>query len=778
MKVPVNNRTSTLPRRSAPATPEPQDAIVAIMLSRAADRRVLTRALRRPCVEPDAATIAQTGFDLGVVDLQTLLRLEPEIRALRARAAPALMPILLAASEPELTRANKFLGDLAEDVIRKPIRRVELTARVDNLLRLRQLSCAQQEETENTQSKLQGATRALHAFSSCNERVIHARDEHQMLGSICESLVQDAGYALAWVGKAGEEDGDRTEALAVSGPASGCVHLAGSHPDSDLLGQGPVSQTLRSGTLHQVSGIADRPELSAWWECARVHQLQSVIVFPLVVRGQLPEACLAIYSSDINGFDSSEVELLQRMVDNIIHGVRSLREQRLRRRSEKKAHKMAYRDGLTGLANRTAAIEALDRHLRQAGPFPRAAGLLYLDLDGFKLINDALGHHAGDAVLVEVAQRLRSVVRDSDLVARQGGDEFIILAPHEPEDSLSTVESEQLMAAMSCVAERILRVLEQPFSLQGREYHLGASIGISLCPGHASDASTLMMRADSAMYQAKGLGGSHYRFYSTELSQRQQHRLDLENRLYTAIEEHQFTLAYQPLVDLATTRTVGVEALIRWPQPDGASISPDQFIPVAEETGLIIQIGDWVMTEALKALQRWRTRGFGQLQMAVNLSISQLWQPRLVAGVVEQLESLDIPPEALKVELTEGSMMTDFPRMEGIIQEFRQAGIQVAIDDFGTGYSSLARLRSLPITTLKIDRSFLRDTPDDQSAVMMVNTIRQMAESLGIEALAEGIETEAQWRMLQALGCPFGQGFYFARPMAEADLLKALTAER
>ncbi|MEX1228360.1 MAG: EAL domain-containing protein [Marinobacter sp.] len=772
----MNKQATTLPDPSAMATVDAEEPVIAVMLSRAADRRVLTQLLRHPCIEPDTTTIAEAGFDLGIVDVQTLLRLEPEIRALRAGSAPALMPILLAASEPELKKANSLLGHLAEDVIRTPIRRIELIARVNNLLRLRQLSCTQKQETENTQSKLQGATRALHAFSSSNERVIHARNEHQMLRSICESLAQDAGYALAWVGKAGGQEGNRTIALAVAGPASECIHRIGSNPDSDLLSQGPVKQTLSSGTRHQVSGIADRSELSAWRQSAKAHQLHSVIVFPLTIRGNMPEACLAIYSTDTSGFARAEIELLQRMVDNIIHGIRSLREKYLRRRSEKKAHEMAYRDSLTGLANRTAAIEALDRHLRQVGPFPPAAGLLYLDLDGFKLINDALGHHAGDSVLIEVADRLRSVVRDSDLVARQGGDEFIILAPHEIGNSLSTIESGELKAAMARVAERILQVLKKPFDLQGREYHLGASIGISLCPGHACDASTLMMRADSAMYQAKSLGGSRYRFFSSELSQRQQHRLEMENRLYKAVEENQFKLVFQPLIDLATTSVVGVEALIRWPQPDGSSISPGQFIPIAEETGLIIQMGDWVMTESLEAIHRWRMQGFTHLQMSVNLSISQLWQPRLVAGIVEQLDSLGIPPKALKIELTEGAIMTDVFRMEGIIQEFREAGIPVAINDFGTGYSSLARLRSLPITTLKIDRSFLRDTPDDQTAVMMVNTITQMAESLGIEALAEGIETEAQWRMLQAMGCRYGQGFYFARPMAEAKLLRMLGA--
>ncbi len=777
MGAPVNNSDITLLEPKATESPQRKEPVVAIMLSRASDRRVLTRSLQHACVEPDVYTLSEAGFDLAIVDLPTLLRLEPEIRLLRARIGLTLTPFLLAASESELKKANSFLGDLAEDVIRTPIRLIELTARVRNLLRLRQLSCDQKRETENTESKLQGATRALHAFSSCNERVIHASNEKQMLAAICESLTKEGGYTLAWVGVVKGYESERIELLTAAGQACDCVYEFYSSQEDNPLCHGPVSLTLRTGVRHEVSDIVSRPELSAWRQFAGTHQLHSVIVFPLNIPGKVPEACLAIYSSDTDGFDTAEIELLQRMVDNIIYGIHALREQYRRRRSEKKAHKMAYRDSLTGLANRTAAHEALDRHLRQTGPFPPAAGLLYLDLDGFKVINDALGHHAGDAVLIQVAERLQSTVRDSDLVARQGGDEFIILAPHEVEDSLSTVEPGELMDSMSSLAERVLRVLEKPFNLEGREYHLGASIGVSLCPGHANDASTLMMRADSAMYQAKSLGGNHFRFFSAELSQNQRHRLEMENRLHTALLEGQFTLAFQPLIDLSTAKTVGVEALIRWPQRDGSYISPGEFIPIAETTGLILRIGDWVMQEALEALQRFRHQGFKHLQMAVNLSISQLWEPHLVEGIVARLDSLGIPPQALKVELTEGSLMTDVHRMESIVKEFQQAGIQIAIDDFGTGYSSLARLRSLPITTLKIDRSFLQGTPEEESAVNMVYTITRMAESLGVEALAEGIETESQWRMLQDLGCRYGQGFYFARPMAEIDIVERLNTE-
>lgn len=751
--------------------------VVAVMLSKAADYRVLSRSIGHSCFAPDPRTIDGASFDLCIIDLDTLLACETEIRKLRSRAAPALKPVLLAASESQLKRANGYLGDLAEDVIRTPIRQVELSSRVHNLLRLGRISQLQKLETENTQSALQGATRALRAFSACNERVIRARSEREMLFGICDSLVKEGGYALACVGEAKAYNDGRIKPLAISGVASDTVDDVENGACIKSSDQDPIALALSTRRRHQSTVSPFPGDIALLDDSTEAHDLQAIIAFPLTIRGREPEAYLVIYSVKTDRFDDAETRLLQRMVDNIVHGIGALREKSRRRRSEKKAHDMAYRDALTGLANRSAALEALDRHLRLTGPFPPAAGLLYLDLDGFKLINDALGHDAGDEVLVQVAQRLGSAVRESDLVARQGGDEFIILAPYEPEDSLSTVASPELINVMSAIAERILEAIAKPFMVRGREYHIGASIGISLCPGHSSDAATLMTRADSAMYQAKNIGGNSFRFFSCELSRKQQHRLDMENRLYTAIEAGEFRLAFQPLIDLTTTRTVGVEALIRWPQADGSYVSPGEFIPIAEETGLIIRIGSWVIREALTALKRWRSDGYTHLQMSVNLAIGQLWQPNLVTEIVNMLDQLNVPPSALKVELTEGSLMTDVQRMEGIVQEFRQANIEVAVDDFGTGYSSLARLRSLPINTLKIDRSFLLATPDCQNAVKMVNSIRQMAESLGIEVLAEGIETEAQWRMLQALRCPLGQGFYFARPMAEHELLERLRAE-
>lgn len=251
----------------------------------------------------------------------------------------------------------------------------------------------------------------------------------------------------------------------------------------------------------------------------------------------------------------------------------------------------------------------------------------------------------------------------------------------------------------------------------------------------------------------------------------------INNRLHHAVHSQQFSLVFQPLVELESTRIVGAEALIRWPQADGTSIAPADFIPVAEKSGLIRQIGNWVLVEALAALQRWRDKGFVDLQIAVNMAVPELGQAGLVKQISGLLKALAIPPQCLKVELTESTLMSDLERMKRVVWEFRDAGVEVAIDDFGTGYSSLARLKSLPVHMLKIDRSFLFDTPEDQSTVMVINTIVQMAERLEIQALAEGVETEAQWRMLKGMGCPFGQGLFFCRPLTESDLLKRLHSQ-
>lgn len=475
---------------------------------------------------------------------------------------------------------------------------------------------------------------------------------------------------------------------------------------------------------------------------------------------------------DVKGH--KKVKSLQRLIDNALHATHALREKFRQFPREQEALRLAYRDSLTGLANRAYLLKALDSRLHCSGPNPPETALLYLDLDGFKSINDALGYKVGDSILIEIGRRLQSAVRDCDRVARYGGDEFVILLSLDAATDQAPTPSRQVFATVRALAQAILDALHQPFLIEGHNHHIESSIGIGICPAHAKETFSLLMKADDAMREAKKIGGNSFQFFSGELSERRQERLQLESRLYQSVDSKAFEIALQPIVDLRGGQIVGAESLLRWPQTDGSYISPADFIPIAEETGLIVPIGDWVMEESLKALQRLRRQGFTDLQVAVNLAIAQLSQAQLVKNIVSLMRALDIPASALKVELTEGSLMNDIERMEEVIREFREAGIEVAIDDFGTGYSSLARLKSLPITTLKIDRSFLNGVPGEENAVSVVNTIAHMAHNLGIQSIAEGIETEAQWQILRELGCPLGQGFYFARPMPEKDLLRLL----
>ena len=716
------------------------------------------------CIETNIEALGSTPFSLAIFDIATLARYENEVRNIRLREEPLPVPVLLVVSSKELPKAGRFIGSLADDVIRTPTSTIELKARIDNLLRLTQLAAnsgwidSARPSHDSTRSPS-----ALQALIACNERIMGACTEQDVFAGICKSLTREGGYPLAWVGRKPDAGDGSIRPIAISGMAKNPSLIQGQDTYARL-----VESTFQNGKRFLDNQQAERGQLESGSVSTDRH---AVLAFPLSSKEGGADTCLAVYSIEPGGFHDPEIDLLQQMVDYTIYAIEALREKSRRIRSEQEAQSLAYGDVLTGLANRRAAIEKLNQHLRSSGPHAPATGLLCLDLDGFKLINDTLGHDSGDQVLREVACRLQAAVREMDLVARQGGDEFIIVALHDEGFS----KPAHLRATMAKLAQRILASIGRPITIGDRDYRIEASIGISLCPLHGKDALALLMTADSAMYEAKRLGGNSFQFFSCKLSERQRHRLELGNRLYLASQDKAFELAFQPIVDLASGDITGAEALLRWPQPDGSSVSPTEFIPVAEETGLIVSIGEWVIDESLNAAKRVRDQGFPDFRIAINLAISQLWQEQLVERIVARLRSLDLPPATLSVELTESSLMSDVDRMEGVVNEFRDTGIGVAIDDFGTGFSSLARLRSLPISTLKIDRSFLTGVPGNKNAVNMVRAIAQMAESFSTPCVAEGIETEEQWRLLRDLGCQFGQGFYFARPMPETDLLALLS---
>ncbi|MCC7167343.1 MAG: EAL domain-containing protein [Rhodospirillales bacterium] len=425
----------------------------------------------------------------------------------------------------------------------------------------------------------------------------------------------------------------------------------------------------------------------------------------------------------------------------------------LRRKDERLRHQ-AYHDPLTDLPNRLLLQDRLGHALEQASRDKGAVALLFLDLDRFKVVNDSLGHEVGDRLLQAVATRLNATLRKSDTVARLGGDEFmIVLADH-----VSSAE-------VAHTAERILEALSEPVVLAGHALHVTASIGISLFPADGEDALALMKNADTAMYQAKAQGRNTFRFFDAGMNSRALERLDLEASLRQAVAMGEFHLHFQPKIDLGTGRPSGAEALVRWHHPSKGLVSPADFIPVAEETGLIVPLGEWVLRTACRYLRRWHDEGLADLRLAVNLSARQFQDSNLIDRIGGIMTETGISPARIDFELTESTVMSQPDQTAATLAALRKAGFGLAVDDFGTGYSSLSYLKRLPIDTIKIDRSFVMDLGSNPEDAAIVRTILALGRTLGHTVIAEGVETAEQAALLKEWGCELAQGYYFARPM-------------
>jgi diguanylate cyclase (GGDEF)-like protein/PAS domain S-box-containing protein len=436
-----------------------------------------------------------------------------------------------------------------------------------------------------------------------------------------------------------------------------------------------------------------------------------------------------------------------------------------RKGAEEQVAFRAYHDELTGLPSRAMFEELLDLSVSRARRHDGAVAVLCVDLDDFRLVNDSLGHESGDLLLTMVAERLREATRETDLVARRGGDQFLLLLA-----DLDTGESGEAAAIRAeAVAQRIDDALTAPFTLHGTEIYVQAKIGISLLPQDAEDAASLQRNAEAAMYEAKKSGSNGY-VMSARGAYDSAAKLQFVTRLRKAVESQRWTLYYQPVVELSSGRMVGVEALIRWIEPDGTMVPPSDFIPLAEELGLIEAIGDWVVRELVHQVRAWHELAI-DLEVGFNLSPRQFWQPDLAERIVGQIATGGIDASRVMVEVTESSAMMDPDRAQAILDELHRAGLAIAIDDFGTGYSSLSRLRDMPVKVLKIDRSFVRDVHADPAAASIVSAFLELARGLGISTLAEGIETEEELAFLRERGCAYGQGFLFSRPVPPEEII-------
>lgn len=432
--------------------------------------------------------------------------------------------------------------------------------------------------------------------------------------------------------------------------------------------------------------------------------------------------------------------------------------------SEARLEHLAHYDPLTGLPNRLLLLSRIDRAVEHAQRYHTRVAVLYIDLDRFKTVNDSLGHPAGDELLTAVARRLRERLRAEDTLGRLGGDELLVVLEdlHEPRGAAQ-------------VARSILEAMAEPYVLAaGQAIYMGASIGISLYPDDSNDASELIRNADTAMYQAKEQGRGAYHFYTEALTQAANERLELETRLRHALEQEQFLLHYQPLVRVTDGRVIGVEALVRWQPPGEPLIPPDRFIPAAEESGLIVSLGDWVLRTACAQARSWLDAGHSPGILAVNLTVQELRRPGIAARIEAILQQTGLPPDRLELEITETGLMQQGEQAEGILNALKALGVRLAIDDFGTGYSSLAYLKRFSIDKLKIDRSFIRDIPADHNDKELTATIVAMGHNLGLMVLAEGVETKEQLAFLGEQGCDYFQGYLFSRPLPAAELEQLL----
>lgn len=525
-----------------------------------------------------------------------------------------------------------------------------------------------------------------------------------------------------------------------------------SHPDNTpwlITGTGnTLSQSLPEEIVNFYQEAADR---------ARNHGTVELSEYPLIVAGEKTR----YYENRIVVIDPQETLCL----------VRDITE---RKDSESEIFHLAYFDNLTGLPNRQSFIERLEGEIKRAKYTSNKLAVLFLDLDGFKSINDTMGHNTGDIVLQWAAERLQSSTRPSDFVsrsnadqsevklARLGGDEFTVVIPN-----LSRAEDALILA------HRIREAMRRPFHLESRDVVLTASIGIALYPDDGTDAETLLKHADTAMYHAKNEGRDNCQFYNTDLTFQAEKRMHLENDLRNALQQKEFYLVYQPQLNVAKESFLSAEALIRWQHPKQGLIAPADFIPLAEENGLIIPIGEWVLRTACMEAARWHQNG-QPLQVAVNLSPLQIKNPSFVKNVLDILDETGFPPDKLVLEITEGALMEHSENTLATLLALRDHHIQIALDDFGTGYSSMNYLKRLPINHIKVDQSFVRGLQDNKENLAIVRAIISLSKNLGFSVTAEGIESLNQAQILKYFGCETLQGYYFSQPITIQEML-ALT---
>ncbi|MFY3385713.1 EAL domain-containing protein [Paracidovorax sp. MALMAid1276] len=595
------------------------------------------------------------------------------------------------------------------------------------------------DDHKRAQAALNAAVREKQLlFDSAMVGIVFLRDRHltrcnghfeQMLGYEPGELMGSSSRRWYASDAAWDEVGRRCyPSMATGNPYEGEVELC--RKDGT-----PVICEVRSKSID----AADPSQGSIW------------ITMDITERKQA-QAALARAHEDLEQQVQDRTRELRETVDNLHREISE------RKADQERIYWLAHYDALTGLPNRSLLAERAQQAIQVAQDNKTPLAVIFLDLDHFKHVNDSLGHRVGDSLLVQIARRLRAVVRDKDTVARLGGDEFILLLPGANAHGAARV------------AGKLQEASRHHYQIDHHELTMAPSMGIALYPQDGADFDTLTQSADVAMYRAKLDGRNTFRFFTPEMQAQSARALQLENALRRALERDQFHLHYQPQLSLSNGAVHSVEALLRWQHPQLGGVSPAEFIPIAENSGQILQIGEWVLRTALAQLKAWRSSGFPGLTMAVNLSAIQFRQPQLPELVSRMLAEFDLPPDSLELELTEGVAVDDPHAAVATMDQLHARGVRMSMDDFGTGYSSLSQLKRFQIFKLKIDQSFVRDLSDDGNDRAIVSAIIRMAQALGMRTTAEGVETEGQLAFLREQGCDEAQGFHLSTPLPPADL--------
>jgi diguanylate cyclase (GGDEF)-like protein len=703
---------------------------------------------------PDLILLDVMMPDMNGYDITVKLKTNPATRNI---------PIIILSALDDRSSKLAGLNAGAEDFLTKPIDRIELWARVRSLLRLKecydslaehnqlleQAVCAQNAEIaerNHAETQIIRLNRLYGILSGINAAVVRIRNQQELFTETCHIAVEQGHFRMAWIGLV-SRDREVFTPTAWSGIDEGYLDKINTYiKDKGVNSLQLVARALQEKTPIVCNDFDSDPRVVYWRTDALQRGYRSMGIFPLM-RDNHPVGLFTLYAPEPDFFDMEEVKLLTELTANISYALEFLEK-------EDKLNYLAYHDALTGLPGRTLFQDRLAQAITNSHRHKDSLGVLFIDLDHFKNINDSLGHHAGDILLKQVAVLFTSCMREDDTVARLGGDEFVVILPN------MASEDEAWM-----VSQKILKLMAEPFTIESHELFITCSIGIALYPKDGKDAKTLLQSADGALYLAKNKGRNNAQFCTAEMNAKALERLTLENDLRQALNRREFLLHYQPRVDMISGEITGMEALVRWQHPVQGLLYPTQFIPIAEESGLIVPLGEWVLRTACEQNKAWQRAGLKPVNIAVNLSARQFKQQDLVELISRVLKETELSPSYLELELTESMVMQHVEAAISTLNQFKKIGVKISIDDFGIGYSSLNYLKHFPIGFLKIDQSFVRDITTNRDDAAIAKIIISMAHDLGLKVIAEGVETEEQKSFLHLHSCDEIQGFFYSKPI-------------